>query len=346
MSLYPSKNGLSLERLSTHCRVVAAGSLVAAADGDPSRQSQYSRQIRELEEAVGAKLFLRVGRGVQPTAAGRKLADLVIAFFCGLDSLQVESRDLIERIAIAAPESILQWSVLPQMVEIRKNVADLDIDCRDRNPAQVVSDLSSGRAEIGILPADRAPSELRTLPVGKIRFFLVAPRRLLKGTRQTGLSLLGELPLASLRDEHEHQQQLMALALKRGIRLSSVLRADSFAMLAAAVQSGTVAALLPHASLGTLHPERVAIIDVPDLAALDQQLVIAWNPKMSESHPVIEMAARLIAHVLAETKSGSSRITFKRRPVVDQPKPPRGLAKTGECVGVGGLTRNEFAPSL
>ena len=45
-----AKHGVSLERLKTFLEVAQAGSIVEAAHGDLTRQSQYSRQIKELEE--------------------------------------------------------------------------------------------------------------------------------------------------------------------------------------------------------------------------------------------------------------------------------------------------------
>ena len=53
--------------------VCAAGSIAKAADGDPVRQSQYSRQIKELED-FRVKLAQRSWRGMQLTANGKELA--------------------------------------------------------------------------------------------------------------------------------------------------------------------------------------------------------------------------------------------------------------------------------
>ena len=56
-------SGLSLDRLRSFLRVVEAGSLTRAALGDVTRQSQYSRQIKELEGYFGTALTRRVGGG-------------------------------------------------------------------------------------------------------------------------------------------------------------------------------------------------------------------------------------------------------------------------------------------
>ena len=54
-----SEHGLSLERLRTLQLVSEAGSIAAAARGDTTRQSQYSRQLKELEQFFGTTLTRR-----------------------------------------------------------------------------------------------------------------------------------------------------------------------------------------------------------------------------------------------------------------------------------------------
>ena len=54
-----SKSGLSLERLRTFCEVATAGGISNAVPDDPTRQSQFSRQLKELEEFFEAKLLIR-----------------------------------------------------------------------------------------------------------------------------------------------------------------------------------------------------------------------------------------------------------------------------------------------
>ena len=69
-----AESGLSLDRLRAMLEVGASGSIAKAADGDPVRQSQYSRQIKELEDFFRVKLMERDGKGMRLTTNGRELA--------------------------------------------------------------------------------------------------------------------------------------------------------------------------------------------------------------------------------------------------------------------------------
>jgi len=87
-----SKNGFSLDRLATLCAVVEARSIVAAAGPNSSRQSQFSRQIKELEDVLEQKLFDRVGKSLRPTDAGVQLARMTKAFLDGISALQLREQ--------------------------------------------------------------------------------------------------------------------------------------------------------------------------------------------------------------------------------------------------------------
>src|SRR6266436_5091203 len=83
-----AESGLSLDRLRALLEVGAAGSIVKAADGDPVRQSQYSRQIKELENFFRIKLIERQGKGTRLTSNGKELARISRFFLLGLSNFQ------------------------------------------------------------------------------------------------------------------------------------------------------------------------------------------------------------------------------------------------------------------
>src|SRR5437867_2102761 len=82
-----AKAGLSLERLRTFIAIVSAKGISNAAPDNPTRQSQFSRQLKELEDCFGAELIVR-GRGrFALTAAGRDLFQIVQSHFAAMENL-------------------------------------------------------------------------------------------------------------------------------------------------------------------------------------------------------------------------------------------------------------------
>ena len=54
-----AQSGLSLERMKAFAEIVEAGGITAASGDDSNRQSQLSRQLKELERYFGAELLKR-----------------------------------------------------------------------------------------------------------------------------------------------------------------------------------------------------------------------------------------------------------------------------------------------
>ena len=66
---------LSLQQIRCFCAALELGSFTAAAESLRVSQPAVAEQIRKLEQALGADLFVRAGRGVLPTEAGRAFAE-------------------------------------------------------------------------------------------------------------------------------------------------------------------------------------------------------------------------------------------------------------------------------
>jgi DNA-binding transcriptional LysR family regulator len=64
------------------------GSASAAAESLFITQPAVSRLLSDLEQAIGFRLFERQGRGLEPTADGRRLYQAVERVYLGLDSVQ------------------------------------------------------------------------------------------------------------------------------------------------------------------------------------------------------------------------------------------------------------------
>ncbi|EHR60835.1 transcriptional regulator [Saccharomonospora cyanea NA-134] len=85
---------LDVSRLRVLRAVVAKGSIRAAAAALDYTPSAVSQQLAALQRETGLRLLDRVGRGVEPTAAGRALAAESEALFRELSRLDGLARDL------------------------------------------------------------------------------------------------------------------------------------------------------------------------------------------------------------------------------------------------------------
>lgn len=85
---------LDLHRLRIFRSVVASGSINAAAAHLGYTPSTVSQHVATLQRETGLKLLTHVGRGVEPTAAGRELAQMSGAVLTRLAQVETRVKDL------------------------------------------------------------------------------------------------------------------------------------------------------------------------------------------------------------------------------------------------------------
>src|SRR5690242_14249902 len=112
------ESGLSLDRLRSLLEVGAAGSITRAAMGDPVKQSQFSRQIKELEEYFQIKLIERQGKGVCFTQNGRALARISRFFLLGLSNFHRGCRAELQFFRVGADATFTSEFLLPSLADV------------------------------------------------------------------------------------------------------------------------------------------------------------------------------------------------------------------------------------
>ncbi|MDB5358712.1 MAG: gcvA 10 [Rhodospirillales bacterium] len=128
-------------------------SFTRAADELFVTQAAVSRQIRELEEALGRPLFHRLHRRVELTEAGATLAAATAHAFEGIEAA-------VLRIGGGMPESLLQISVeppfamqwlLPRLGRFNQRHPEIDVML---DPDFAIVDLTGSGAELAIRYSD------------------------------------------------------------------------------------------------------------------------------------------------------------------------------------------------
>lgn len=107
-----AKRGLSLDRMRVLLDVREAGSIVKASGSDPVRQSQYSRQLKELDEFFGVELTTRKGRSITLTPIGQELATLIKEHFLGLNNFCLRIEHSPVPVLVGAGESLIHWLLM------------------------------------------------------------------------------------------------------------------------------------------------------------------------------------------------------------------------------------------
>ncbi len=272
--------GLSLDRLRALVEVGAAGSIAKAAEGDPIRQSQYSRQIKELEDFFQTKLIERYGKGIRLTRGGKELARISRFFLLGLSNFQRGCRAEEQTFRIGSSATFIRCYLLPVLA------ASPAVRSGPRYAVEVTNDLDAERRlhdltlDFAVVTSAAISRPLQLESLGSWRLNLWVPKAICRDDRQAVQALKNqELPLALPCAEVDSSRLPLPPGGEPRLRCSSFLEAKT------ALESGGVAALLPD----FLQPESSTgsflRVRVPALGPAVFHYRLAWNPRLLRLNP-------------------------------------------------------------
>lgn len=293
-----SKRGLSLDRLKSFLEVAAAGGIARAARGDAVRQSQFSRQIGELEAFFGIELVARQGRGLQLTEAGRSLAAVAREQLMGLEDFRSHCAAAPRTFRIGAGDSLLQWVILPRLARFQELFPRTQLQLFNLRSGEIAQRLADLRLDFGLARSSIVRAPLKGAPVGEVRYGLFIPRRLWPGGRPSEVRLMAELPWVTLGSDGEFMGQVAAEAEAQGVSLAFKLVTESFPQAARAVHTGHYAAILPLHARGDFSPEEVKVVEAGFLRKAARRVVLAWNPRLLRVRSGAEQAAHCLRELI------------------------------------------------
>jgi DNA-binding transcriptional LysR family regulator len=150
--------------------IAAHKSLSAAAEALSLTQSGLSRHLASLEEFIGQPLFIRHGRGVELTEAGRKLLEVVSAAYQLVDNtiLQLRNEHGVTdgSIHIATIHTLSYYFMAEVAAKFMAQRPSASLALLGRSSPGVVELVENGRAEIGFAyDSAVASDQLETTPL-------------------------------------------------------------------------------------------------------------------------------------------------------------------------------------
>lgn len=300
-----SHGGLSLDRLRSFLEMSESGGIAKAAPGDVIRQSQISRQIRELEEFFGTELTWRRGKGLVLTPAGQRLAALVRAQLQGLDDFRREQAGQPKAFTIGAGASTLEWLVTPRLPALAEALGGARICTESHRSRALVESVREGRVDFAVVRRDAIaePSRKNCLSLLKLTFHLCIPRRLLpKGTSAadpTDPSLWAKLPFAAGRDGGQLDRAIREAMEKAGVDFRPRFECGSMLQVRQLVERENCAAVLPNPALAGLGERKILVVPFAPLAGYGRTLVLHWNPRQVEVRGADPGSVRTVAVALS-----------------------------------------------
>jgi DNA-binding transcriptional LysR family regulator len=272
-----AESGLSLDRLRALVEVGASGSIAVAAGGDPVRQSQYSRQIKELEDFFRVELVERQGKGIRLTPNGRELARISRFFLLGLANFQRGCLAEEQTFRLGASATFIAQFLVPALTGPPPKPARARYSVETAADREIERRLHDLTLDFGVVTAAALsrPLQLRALQTWAVQLWV--PKRLAATPAQAGKAFhAGRLPLAWAAGE------IAPPALASDSAREPALRCDNFLEARAALAGQNLAAFLPDFLVPSDGFLRVRLPATTDWKISYR---LAWNPRLLRLNP-------------------------------------------------------------
>lgn len=292
--------GLSLERLQTLMELERAGSLAKAAPGNATRQTLYSRQLKQLGEYFGVELVRRQGRELGLTRDGLELANIARENFTALSDFARKTRAQPLVMNVGGIESLIHWSLLPCLGRLTEQLPPMQVRISSMITGDLVRGLQELKLDLALLREAGLPAGLARNRLFSLTFSLFVPRKLMLGKKTIHAEqALVDLPLA-LSQGVSFRRDLERACLQRKLNVNPQLETLTATQACRAVLSEKYAAILPSIAAVDLDPARFVELPLPWLKALDRNICLAWNPRVMQLRPglqkVSEAFKRMLCH--------------------------------------------------
>jgi DNA-binding transcriptional LysR family regulator len=300
---------LDFKRLHYFMRIAELGSLSRAADALRIAQPSLSRQMRLLEEELGAPLFARHRRGMQLTDAGKELRVRLVAplrqIEHALNDIRSQPSARGGSVALGVPPTAVGALAGPLARRVAADGSNIELRIVEAQSEHLVDGLQRGELDLAVLHGSTPGYELNLKDLMVEQLMLVGRSdRALSPEEPVDFEMLGELPLVLPGRPHGLRAAVEDAAARHKIRLNVLMQADSLQLLKEFVEQGVGYAVLPSSAVvreteaGRL---RYAPIRNP---ALTRRLALAVHPACQSPRAAARVEGLLRQELIALVGAG------------------------------------------
>lgn len=266
---------MELRHLESFQAIVKEGSFVQAAEKLQYAQSTITVHMQQLEAELGVRLFVRRGKHVQLTEAGRALQEQADALMQRAFALQQALKDVVAgetgHIRVGAIEPTASLRLTPLLVQFCQAHPKLHLTLEVGGTQAVSQRVAAGALDVGICtpPAPHAGLTFEPLFVEPMAVLLPETHPLANRERLSPADLVDQRLLLTERG-CEYRAMIETTLLSQGTNPFSGIEMGSVEVLKRAVQGGLGIAIIPRAAACPPPPQTI----LRDLHGVDLRLTV------------------------------------------------------------------------
>ncbi|MEO8754440.1 MAG: LysR substrate-binding domain-containing protein [Casimicrobiaceae bacterium] len=307
---------INFRQLRAFVSIGRLGSFTRAADALHATQPALSAQIRELEDALGVKLFDRSTRSVTLTQAGHDLLPVVDNVLGDLGSVVARARDVAHRntgrVTVAALPSLAATLMPGAVARMRAQHPGITVVIKDALAERIVGLIRADEVDLALTSAPPTDPQLQFTPLMTDRMVAVLPAgHPLVHAKTLRLADLLASPLVLMDRDSSVRRIVDAACASIGRLAEPAFEVAYMSTAIGLVRAGMGATLLP-SSAAELRATSDLTIRNLDSPKVERQLGVLKQRRRGYS-PAAEAFVVVLQAVARE--AGPVRAGSKRRPV-------------------------------
>lgn len=256
---------MDLKQLEYFIRVAELGSFTRASIELDIAQPALSRQIRLLEIEFQQHLFIRNGRGVTTTDAGKILLEhsrgILHQVARTREELNRTSGTLKGRVALGIPPSLMKSLAVPLTRMFHEKLPNAALIISEGLSVTMQESLNSGRLDIALLYNITPSPEIETIPLIEEEMFLIKPLNKTHSKTDTiQLNELASIPLIVPCRPNSIRMFIESEMADIGQKPTIALEIDSVSAILSLVADGQGSAILTrNAAMSLANPSSFSI---------------------------------------------------------------------------------------
>ncbi len=255
----------TMRQLRAFAAVYRLRKVSAAAEQLSVTQSAVSLSLRQLEEGLGARLFERTTRSLQPTQAAREAIVLVERILRDAQDLSAGMLELTElrrgRVSLAITPTLAELLLPVPIVRFRQKYPGIHVDVNDCAPDQFVARVLGEQVDFGIGVPEQDGADVDSDTLVRDHLAVVCPAEHgFAGRDRIRWADLADQAVITIRPGYGVRPLIDASAARAGVRLRVVHEVTFLSTALWMAAAGMAVAIVPAAYAGAAHPGRLAVV--------------------------------------------------------------------------------------
>ena len=239
---------MELRQIRYFIQVVQLGSVSKAARALNMAQPALSRHIQSLEHGLGASLLIRTTRGVVPTEAGAKLAELGTSLIGLMDNIRQQvgtsPKSVSGHVTIGMPQSVSTMLAPGLIFECQRRYPEISLRITEGLSIFLEEWLSQGKIDLAVLTRSSEQGCGDHTPLMREPMVLIgAPDRMPADRKSISLGELSQFPFIVAAG---FRRLIEPWTARLGIRLNYTMEVDSALVIKEVVSKGLAYSIVPY----------------------------------------------------------------------------------------------------